>query len=234
MNLCSQAIGTFVSRDPPLFSAVGKDVSLRRLWMETLQKIRFLSLFWPDSFPRGPEKQTPMEAKTFCFFQTFTPPVYSPQDMRLLSAELHGSSKRSNPPPKALYWRGTTNRRRHLRYPLKAAIRYHWRDAQGVLCRGRGWTRDVSEGGVLIATTNCPFKGDLVDLALRLPRDKKATTGPPLFLRMKGEVVRVLVNESGKAVCGFALQSHKRPTRKAPKAANLAVQPEHVVRRDWN
>jgi len=121
-----------------------------------------------------------------------------------------------------------------LRYPLKAAIRYHWRDARGVLCRGRGWTHDVSEGGVLIATANCPLKGDMVDLTFRVPQEKKAVASPPLFLRMKGEVVRVLVNESGKAVCGFAMERCKRSPRKDTRATSLPVQSGDCERSDWN
>jgi len=121
-----------------------------------------------------------------------------------------------------------------LRYPLKAAIRYHWRDARGVLCRGRGWTHDVSEGGLLVATTNCPLKGDMVDLTFRVPQDKKAAASPPLFLRMKGEVVRVLVNESGKAVCGFAMERCKKSLRKDTRATTLTVPSGGCEPRDWN
>jgi len=112
-----------------------------------------------------------------------------------------------------------------MRYPLRAAIQYHWRNAQGALCRAKGWTRNVSEGGVLVGSTNCPTKGDLVQLTFHVPKSRRSPDEPAEAIRMSGEVVRVVIDAAGRAICGFALETRAKATRKAKKRANLVLQP---------
>ena len=83
----------------------------------------------------------------------------------------------------------------------------------------------MSEGGVLVASTNCPTKGDLVQLTFHVPKSRRALGEPAEAIRMSGEVVRVVIDVAGKTVCGFALETRDKATRKAKKRANLVLQP---------
>jgi len=47
---------------------------------------------------------------------------------------------------------------------------------------------------------------------------------------MSGEVVRVVIDAAGKAVCGFALERRDKAARKARRQANLALQPSEYAR----
>lgn len=49
-----------------------------------------------------------------------------------------------------------TNGRKHIRYPLRVYVAYRWQDSLGKARRGHGWTQNVSEGGLLVRTEDCP------------------------------------------------------------------------------
>ena len=103
-----------------------------------------------------------------------------------------------------------TNRRRHLRYPLRAAIVYRWRDEQGAERQGRGWAQDLSEEGVLVLSENCPKIGDFVELTVRVASPRPPAPSSTLIIDMNGKVIRML-NESGQGKSlGFAVR--KRST----------------------
>ena len=99
---------------------------------------------------------------------------------------------------------GATNGRKHMRYPLRASIVYRWTDGAGVERRGRGWTENVSEEGVLVSTDICPEVGALINLRLRVRSLRVPKTTASLRMEMNARVVRV-VNEAqeGKEL-GFA------------------------------
>jgi len=91
-----------------------------------------------------------------------------------------------------------------MRYPLRASVVYRWRDSDGTRRCGRGWTQDVSEGGVLVCSENCPAVGELLDLALRVPTLRTPVPAPALRMDMKAKVIRIL-NDTGEGKnLGFA------------------------------
>ena len=87
----------------------------------------------------------------------------------------------------------------------------------------------MSEGGVLVASTNCPAKGELVRLTFHVPKSRRSPSEPAEAIRMSGEVVRVVIDAAGKAVCGFALERRDKAARKARRQANLALQPSEYA-----
>jgi hypothetical protein len=153
---------------------------------------------------------TPL-TKTFRFFRGplgtgYAHSVNEFLRMRQPSQRSFGAKKR----------RDATNRRRHMRYPLRTLIQFQWKTREGLLRQGRGWTRNVSEEGALVTSTECPLVGDLVELTLRVPG--KSKTGPPAFsMTMRGEVVRVVVESSGRNVCGFAIERRDAAGKKDTK-----------------
>jgi hypothetical protein len=99
----------------------------------------------------------------------------------------------------------TTNGRRQIRYPLRVHVVFRWSDTEGFAHRGRGWTQNVSEGGLLIRTEDCPKVGDPVDLTLRVPTLRIPSSEPSPQMEMTGKVVRVMPSEAGKHG-GFAVR----------------------------
>jgi hypothetical protein len=97
-----------------------------------------------------------------------------------------------------------TNRRKQMRYPLRASVVYRWRDTAGMRRCGRGWTQDVSEEGVLVCSEDCPAVGELLDLVLRVPTLRKPVPAPPLRMDMKAKVIRILNDTGERKNLGFA------------------------------
>lgn len=93
-----------------------------------------------------------------------------------------------------------------MRYPVRASLTFCWRDADGSNRQGKGWTRNISEEGALIASAKCPAQGDQVDLVLQLPPGRSATPSSVFRMDMKAEVVRLLLDSSGRNIRGFAVR----------------------------
>jgi hypothetical protein len=102
-----------------------------------------------------------------------------------------------------------TNRRKQIRYPLRAPIAYQWRNGQGQEQRGRGWTQNVSEQGALVSSDKCPAAGDLVNLTLRVPPLRTAVPAPTMRMGMSAKVVRVLKDMRDGKDLGFAVHAHR-------------------------
>lgn len=99
-----------------------------------------------------------------------------------------------------------------MRYPLRASIVYRWRDGEGMERRGRGWTQDISEEGVLVSSENCPAVGDSVDLILRVPSLRSPVPAPTLRMDMSAKVVRVLTDAQDGKNLGFAVRKRGTAT----------------------
>ena len=130
--------------------------------------------------------------------------------------------------------RDTTNRRRHMRYPLRTLTHFQWQTREGLLRQGRGWTRNVSEAGTLITSSECPMVGDLVELTLRVPGNKNKSGSPAFSMTMRGEVVRVIVEASGKNVCGFAIERRDATGKKDAKQMLQSLQADDLEGQGWN
>jgi hypothetical protein len=92
-----------------------------------------------------------------------------------------------------------------MRYPLRAAVVYRWRDADGTERCGRGRTQDLSEEGVMVSSENCPAVGEPVDLVLRVPTTRSPVPAPPLRMNMKARVVRLQGEGTEGKNLGFAV-----------------------------
>jgi len=119
--------------------------------------------------------------------------------------------------------RPATIRRKQMRYPLRASISFWWRDADGSNRQGKGWTRNVSEEGALISTLNCPAQGDQVDLLLQLPMGRSPVAPSTIRMDMKAEVVRLLLDSSGKKIRGFAVRKCDRVVLNDLKSLEFAL-----------
>lgn len=102
--------------------------------------------------------------------------------------------------------RSATLRRKQMRYPVRASISFWWRDPDGANRQGKGRTRNVSEEGALISTPHCPAPGDQVDLVLQIPAGRPPIPLSTFRMDMKAEVVRLLLDSTGKKICGFAVR----------------------------
>jgi PilZ domain len=98
--------------------------------------------------------------------------------------------------------------RRQIRYPLRTPVVYRWLDNTGLRRRARGWTRDISEAGAYVLSSQCPQKGEFVELTFKLlALREKQTPKNSEHLEIGGEVVRVDVAEIAGTAVGFAIRS---------------------------
>jgi PilZ domain-containing protein len=72
--------------------------------------------------------------------------------------------------------RHVAERRRHVRFPLKALARFSWENPGVGVFFGEGFTRDVSGNGAFIFSSTCPTVGAIVRVEISLPRVARVTT----------------------------------------------------------
>jgi hypothetical protein len=213
-------VGTFVLRIALTGHPRKKYIPCHARNRPSPEQLDFRPCLYPCPSRKAPRTNTaggqnfPLLSELYC-------DVYSWLAMRILPVECKARAEQEA----HLEWSELTNRRGHLRFPLRVSVRYYWRNAHGLLCQGRGRTRNVSEGGVLVVGTNCPARGDFVDLTVRVPKSAWATKEYPSSFRMSGEAVRLLIDTSGKAVCGFAMERRDLGPKKARRRMNLVSQP---------
>ena len=58
----------------------------------------------------------------------------------------------------------------------------------------------------MISTPHCPAPGDQVDLVLQIPAGRPPIPLSTFRMDMKAEVVRLLLDSTGKKICGFAVR----------------------------
>ena len=83
---------------------------------------------------------------------------------------------------------GTVERRRHIRFPVVADVRYRVLRPEAVLVPGSGTTLNISIGGILFTTSERLRAGQLVEVTVNWPARLKRTC--PLQLVATGRVVR--------------------------------------------
>jgi len=103
-------------------------------------------------------------------------------------------------------------RRRHLRYPVEAVVKYQWSTRSSTLGEGQGHSRDISEGGAFVLTNDLPPVGASVDLAIQLPAWQVGAAA--LRMEMTGEVGRIDVPPGHEQKWGFAVCSLKTLLRR--------------------
>lgn len=109
----------------------------------------------------------------------------------------------------------SSTRRRQIRYPLRTPVVYRWLDESGLQRRARGLTRDISEAGAYVVSSQCPPKGEFVQLTFKLLKlHEQQTPRKREHLEMGGEVVRIDFADVVGAAVGFAVRSKiPAPTR---------------------
>jgi hypothetical protein len=123
--------------------------------------------------------------------------------------------------------REATNRRRHMRYPVRASIEYSWQNKEGFLLQESGWTRNVSEDGALVVSANCPEVGDLVEFTMRVSGKKRASGSPTFSVSMRGEAVRVSSNSSTGTPTEFAIWTRIGDRQRVEDQENLVPRREN-------
>jgi hypothetical protein len=108
--------------------------------------------------------------------------------------------------------RGPALRRRHLRYPLAAEVKYQWSIRNVMRGEGQGQSRDVSESGAFVLSRAIPPVGAAISLEIQLPAWQLGATA--LRMEMTGEVVRVDVPPGRENGWGFAIASAKTILRR--------------------
>jgi hypothetical protein len=103
-------------------------------------------------------------------------------------------------------------RRRHLRYPVEAEVKYQWSTQSSTLGEGDGRSRDISQGGAFVLTNALPPVGASIDLTIQLPAWQVGAAA--LRMEMTGEVVRVDVPPGHEQKWGFAVCSLKTLLRR--------------------
>lgn len=64
---------------------------------------------------------------------------------------------------------GQKKTRKVIRFPLEARVLFWW-VASGIVKRGEGRTRDISEKGAFVLASTCPQKGSLLVSSFSFPR----------------------------------------------------------------
>jgi hypothetical protein len=98
------------------------------------------------------------------------------------------------------------NRRRSIRYPLRALALFQWQSDDGVRKHARGWTKDVSEAGAYVVSPQCPNEGDAIQLVLRFPVLPTPGSGRATEVDMIGCVLRVNRDPVHGRELGFAVR----------------------------
>jgi hypothetical protein len=121
----------------------------------------------------------------------------------------------SEPPASVATARSAANslrRRRHLRYPVEAEVKYQWSTQSSTLGEGDGRSRDISQAGAFVLTNALPPVGASIDLTIQLPAWQVGAAA--LRMEMTGEVVRVDVPPGHEQKWGFAVCSLKTLLRR--------------------
>jgi len=92
------------------------------------------------------------------------------------------------------------DRRQHERYNVEARLRFSW-TSKGTSRRGQGVLRNISGGGVFVATTELPPEGTNIQFNTSL---EYFVAGSRLLIRGVAQVVRVALSARAKTGTGFA------------------------------
>lgn len=106
----------------------------------------------------------------------------------------------------------TGERRKGKRFRLRLAVLFSWRDAQGRLQSGKGWSRNIGSRGLYVRTDTAPPIGALLEMNVFLPElGYKIHTAE---IHAKGQVARIDCERIGRA-CGFAAFNQSIAVRQA-------------------
>lgn len=92
-------------------------------------------------------------------------------------------------------------RRKGIRYRMKASVVFNWKRSRGERFQGAGMTRDVSVYGVFVLSPTCPPVDSIIQMDVVLPPQFSENK-----TRIKSEmrVLRVEHDVAGKGRSGFS------------------------------
>jgi len=118
-------------------------------------------------------------------------------------------------------------RRKGKRFRLRLAALFSWRDAQGRLQSGEGWSRNIGSRGIYVKTNTAPPVGTLLEMNIFLPElGYKIHTAE---IHAKGQVARIDCELLGQA-CGFAAINQSIVIREAIGFEKKKSSTEHRFR----
>jgi hypothetical protein len=121
----------------------------------------------------------------------------------------------------------TEERRKGKRFRLRLAVLFSWRDAQGRLQSGEGWSRNIGSRGVYVSTGTAPPIGTLLEMNIFLPElGYKIRTAE---IHAKGQVARIDCERMGQP-CGFAAINQSTVVREAIGFEKKNTSTEHRFR----
>jgi hypothetical protein len=97
----------------------------------------------------------------------------------------------------------STQRRRHIRFPLRGAVDFRWNDNGGKCQRGEGISRNISEQGLFVETLACPPLGTRTRAEVWIQQLKDAAK--ICQIAFEGRVVRIEKSGERAFVGGFAM-----------------------------
>lgn len=104
------------------------------------------------------------------------------------------------------------DRRKGKRFRLRLAVLFSWRDSQGTLQSGEGWSRNIGSRGIYVRTNTAPPLGASLEMNIFLPElGYKIHTAE---IHAKGQVARIDCDPMGQA-CGFAAVNQSIVIREA-------------------
>lgn len=109
------------------------------------------------------------------------------------------------------------NRRRCIRYPLRALALVEWESRGGTCKHARGWTKDVSEAGAYVVCSQCPNEGDVIQLVLKFPVYPTPGSGRRTEIDMNGSVLRVDRDPVHGRELGFAVRRRDNGSSPEPE-----------------
>lgn len=97
----------------------------------------------------------------------------------------------------------TADRRRHVRFALRAPVSFLCEEKDGVRLEGNGFTRDVSERGVFILTNTQATVG----AGVRIEIIFRSLVTRDLLMSTEGQVRRVEPSFQRDKILGFAVET---------------------------
>jgi hypothetical protein len=97
-------------------------------------------------------------------------------------------------------------RRGTIRFRLRLAVAYSWKDETGVVNGGEGQSRDVSSHGIYVQSRLIPPLGAYIEMNVFLLQSGQSTL--PAELHAEGRIVRIESGSSSSEMAGFAAMNH--------------------------
>jgi PilZ domain-containing protein len=97
----------------------------------------------------------------------------------------------------------STQRRRHIRFPLRGAVDFRWDDNAGNCQKGKGISRNISEQGIFVETLTCPPLGTRTRAEVWIQQLKDEAQSCQISL--EGRVVRIESSGVRAFFGGFAM-----------------------------